>query len=238
MEHAHRESLLVTMQKPCQTRSIAVKMCRSRVFRIVTVGISLLSATVELRADDWPQWRGPNRDGVWGETGILDAIPTSGLLVRWRVRVGAGYSGPVVAQGRVFVTDHQFDPEVERVVCFDEATGKQLWVHSYSTDYKDMEYGNGPRAAPTIHDGKVYTLGTQGHLVCLDAIKGEVVWKKHLVADLRGQIPRYGASTAPLVVGDLLIVCAGGQSDASVVAVDRMNGELRWSKLSDRPAYS
>jgi outer membrane protein assembly factor BamB len=162
-----------------------------------------------VRADDWPQWRGPNRDGVWRETGILETIPASGLEVRWRAKVGAGYSGPVFAQGRVFVADHVFNPEVERVLCFDEATGKPLWVHSYPCNYKDMEYGNGPRAAPTVHDGKVYTLGTQGHLFCLDAARGEVVWKKSLAEDFHGQIPRYGASAAPLIVGDFLIVCAG-----------------------------
>jgi outer membrane protein assembly factor BamB len=189
-------------------------------------------------ADDWPQWRGPARDGVWRETGILERIPASGLEVRWRAKVGAGYSGPVVAQGRVFVTDHQFSPEVERVLCFDEATGKSLWMHSYPADYKDMEYGNGPRSSPTVHDGKVYTLGTQGHLFCLDAAKGEVVWQKKLADDFHGQIPRYGASAAPLVVGELLIVCAGGQPEASVVALDRKTGDLRWQALSDRPAYS
>jgi len=130
------------------------------------------------RADDWPQWRGPNRDGVWNETGILETIPAAGLPVRWRAKVGNGYSGPVVAQGRVYVTDHVFDPEMERLLCFNEATGKPLWVHSYPCDYKDMEYGNGPRASPTVHDGKVYTIGTQGHLLCLNAAKGEVAWQK------------------------------------------------------------
>src|SRR5262245_19865494 len=174
---------------------------RSKAFCAVVV-MGLLSSPAG-RADDWPQWRGPNRDGVWRESGIFEAIPASGLPIRWRTRVSNGYSGPVVAQGRVFVNDHQFDPEVERVVCFDEATGRQLWVHSYSVDYKDMEYGNGPRAAPTVHDGEVYALGTQGHLVCLRAANGEVVWKKHLVVDLHGQIPRYGASAAPLILGDL-----------------------------------
>ena len=213
-------------------------MNRPGTFQLLAVGFSLLSLTFAMRADDWPQWRGPNRDGVWRENGILDAIPPSGLDVRWRVKVGAGYSGPVVAQSRVFITDHQFEPEVERVLCFEEATGKPLWVHSYSSNYRDMEYGNGPRASPTVHDGRVYTLGTQGHLFCFDAIKGTVLWKKNFAADFHGQIPRYGASAAPLVVGNLLIVCAGGQPDASVVALDRMTGELRWSKLSDRPAYS
>ena len=101
-------------------------------------------------ADDWPQWRGPNRDGVWRETGIVETIPATGLKVRWRARVGNGYSGPAVANGRVVITDHQFNPEVERVLCFDEATGKPLWEHSYATSYANMEYGNGPRATPTI----------------------------------------------------------------------------------------
>jgi WD40 repeat protein len=210
-------------------------------FSPVTTWIALavlLTQTLVARADDWPQWRGPNRDGVWREAGIIESIPASGLSVRWRAKIAQGYSGPVVAQGRVFITDHQFDPEVERVVCFDEATGKLLWVHPYPCNYRDMEYGNGPRASPTVHDGKVYTLGTQGHLVCLGVAKGELVWKKDLTHDFHGQIPHYGASVAPLVVGDLLIVCAGGQPDASVVALDRTTGELRWSALRDRPAYS
>jgi WD40 repeat protein len=144
----------------------------------------------------------------------------------------------VVAQGRVFVTDHQVNSKVERVLCFDEATGKPLWVHSYPCDYQDMEYGNGPRASPTAHDGKVYTLGTRGDLFCLDAVRGEVLWKKNLAKDFNGRIPRYGASAAPLVAGDLLIVCAGGQPDASVVALDRNTGQQRWKALKDRPAYS
>jgi WD40 repeat protein len=208
------------------------------VTRVLAVVWLLLLRPAGAWADDWPQWRGPNRDGIWRETGILETIPPSGLTVQWRAKVGNGYSGPVVAQGRVFVTDHVFEPEVERVLCFEETTGKQLWTHSYPCDYRDMEYGNGPRAAPTVHDGRVYTLGTQGHLVCLDAGDGKLQWKKHLVADLQGRIPRYGASAAPLVVGDLLIVCSGGQSNASVVALDRTTGALRWSSLPDRPAYS
>ena len=206
-------------------------------FLAVAAG-SLLAADTRVRADDWPQWRGPNRDGIWRESGILETIPPSGLPVRWRAKVGSGYAGPAVAQGRVFVTDHVFDPEVERVLCFDETTGQQLWVHSYPCDYRDMEYGNGPRATPTVHDGRVYTLGTQGHVVCLDAANGEVRWKKNLVTDLQGKIPRYGASAAPLVVGDLLILCSGGQTNASVVALDKSSGALRWSCLPDRPAYS
>src|SRR5262245_1770637 len=197
-----------------------------------------LLATTTIRAEDWPQWRGPNRDGVWRGTGSLATIPPGGVKNRWRARIGNGYSGPVVAQGRVFVTDHKFNPEVERVLCFEEATGKPLWLHTYPCDYDDMEYGNGPRASPTVHEGKVYTFGTKGHLFCLDAAKGTVHWSKDLAKECNARIPRYGASAAPLVVGDLLVGCAGGQPEASVIAFDRHTGQERWKALKDRPGYS
>lgn len=191
-----------------------------------------------LRAEDWSQWRGAKRDGIWRETGILDRIPESGLLIRWRAPVGQGYSGPVVADGKVYITDRLANPDVERVLCFEEATGKPLWQHVYACEYADMEYGNGPRASPTVHEGRVYTLGTKGHLYCLDATKGDVIWKKDLVKDHNARIPRYGVSAAPLVEGDLLIVCAGGQPDATVIAFDKQSGEVKWKSLKDSPAYS
>jgi WD40 repeat protein len=205
--------------------------------RIAALLIALLFATAP-RAEDWPQWRGPDRDGVWHESGILQAIPESGMKVLWRARVGLGWSAPSVAMGKVFVTDRQLRPEVERILCFDQATGKPLWVHTYPCDYHEMEYGNGPRAAPTVHDGKVYTLGARGHLHCSDAAKGEVLWKKDLAAEFDAHVPTYGASAAPLVEGDVLIVVAGGRPDATVMAFDRNTGEVRWKALGDRPAYS
>lgn len=191
-----------------------------------------------LCGDDWPQWRGPRRDGVWRETGILESIPTGGLNYRWRVRIGNGYAGPAVARGAVFVTDYQPREAVERVLCFEETTGKPLWQHSYPCDYENMEYGNGPRATPTVHEGKVYTLGTKGHLYCLDAAGGKVIWTRDLVKEYDAQAPRYGASVAPLVDGEFLIVCAGGRPDATVIAFDRNTGLERWKALNDRPAYS
>ena len=98
------ESLLATAGGRCQTRRVAVSMSHSRALWTMAIALSLLQP-IDMCADDWPQWRGPNRDGVWRESGIFDAIPVSGLQVGWRARIGAGYSGPVVAQGRVFVTD-------------------------------------------------------------------------------------------------------------------------------------
>ncbi|HIK92323.1 MAG TPA: hypothetical protein EYG03_10130 [Planctomycetes bacterium] len=210
------------------------------VSRLTLIGTLIVVAyfTLELRADDWPQWRGPNRDGVWRETGIVNAIPPGALKVRWRAKVGRGYSGPVVSDGSVFVTDQVFNPEVERVLCFEEVTGKPVWTHSYPVDYENMEYGNGPRASPTVHDGRVYTLGTQGDFCCLDAATGDLFWKKDLQQDYDAAVPQYGAGVAPLVEGDLVIVCIGGQPDASVIAFDLVSGEERWRSLSDEPAYS
>ena len=205
---------------------------------LAAVFLNGLFIGTELRSDDWPQWRGANRDGVWRETGIVDAVPATGLKVSWRARIGRGYSGPVVAEGRVFVTDQVFEPEVERVLCFDETTGQVLWTHAYAVNYKDMEYGNGPRASPTVHDGRVYTLGTQGDLCCLDAATGRLHWQKDLEQEYDARIPRYGASVSPLVEGDVLIVCIGGQPNASVIAFDRIAGEERWKTLDDEAGYS
>lgn len=187
-------------------------------------------------ADDWPQWLGPQRDGIYRESGVIESIPIEGLPLRWRVRVGTGYSGPVVAGGRVYVTDRKLNPEVERLLCVDEATGELLWVNSHACDYQNMEYGNGPRASPTVAGGKVYTLGAMGLLTCTDAATGQVVWRHDLAAEFGARIPRYGASAAPLVEDDLLIVMAG--PPATVMAFDRATGEERWRALADRAGYA
>jgi len=211
---------------------------RSTPLQMACTLVLTLFCTWQLQADDWPQWRGPNRDGVWRESGIIEAIPPHGLKVRWRARVGRGYSGPVVAEGRVFVTDYQLDPEVERVLCFDEATGKPLWTHSYPVAYQDMEYGNGPRASPTVHEGKVYTLGTRSHLFCLEASTGKVLWKKDLANEYDAAPQEYGSSVAPLIEGDLVIISAVCQPAPTVLAFDKLTGQHRWQALEDRPGYS
>ncbi|TMQ33361.1 MAG: PQQ-like beta-propeller repeat protein, partial [Planctomycetota bacterium] len=144
----------------------------------------LLSAA--LRAEDWPQWRGPERDGVCHETGLLESFPARGLQVRWRVPVGWGFSSPVVAQGRVYLADSEVvKPKAkERVHCFDETNGKALWTHVYEVAYEDWAFDPrqeiGPVATPIVQNGKVYTVGRLGHLFCLDARKGEVLWRRNL----------------------------------------------------------
>ena len=123
-----------------------------------------LAASAGLLADDWPQWRGPQRDGVWRETGILDRFPAGGLTFRWRTPIGPGYAGPAVSDGKVYVLDRQKENETERILCLDARTGRILWTHVYPCRYRKVGYPAGPRATPTVAGGKVYALGTMGQL--------------------------------------------------------------------------
>jgi outer membrane protein assembly factor BamB len=199
-----------------------------------------LLVTAAIRADDWPQWRGPNRDGVWNETGILESFPPDGFKVRWRAPVGWGYSSPVVAQGRVYLTDSQLmrPKSEERVHCFDEATGKLLWTYSYDASYPDWAFTPNnegrPTSTPIVNSGRVYTLGMLGQLHCLEASKGSVHWKK----DLGKQYGQVWCNSSPLIEGDLLILVVGGKPNACVVAFDKHSGKAAWNALDDTATHS
>jgi outer membrane protein assembly factor BamB len=202
----------------------------------------LLSGAVSVQAEDWPQWRGLNRDGVWNETGIMESFPADGLKISWRTPVGRGWSSPVVAQGRVYITDVDVErPKfTERVLCFEEATGQLLWSHRYAVNYPDWAYSpdaGGPRATPIVQDGKLFTLGAAGHLFCLDAIKGEVMWEKSLAKEY-GLEPFSGITASPLIEDELLILYICGKPAACVVAFNKNSGKEIWKALDDAFTYS
>jgi outer membrane protein assembly factor BamB len=204
-------------------------------------------------AADWPQWMGPNRDGVWKETGILDKFPDGGPKKLWSAPVGGGYAGPAVAGGKVYVHDRKpaeggpkpasdFDsktklPGTERVLCLDAKTGKELWKHEYDCPYQ-VSYAAGPRCTPTVAGGKVYTLGTMGDLFCLDAETGAVVWKKDFKADYGATTPMWGFCGHPLVHEGLVIVPVGGK-DATLAAFEKDTGKEVWKAgKGGHPGYS
>jgi outer membrane protein assembly factor BamB len=195
-----------------------------------------------LAAEDWSQWRGDNRDGVWREDGIVEKFRTRRLEPLWRQSIGPGYSGPTVADDRVFITDRQTEPlQVERVHCFDAASGIKLWSHEYPCKYT-ISYTAGPRAHVTVDEGRTaYALGAMGHLHSFD-VGGAVLWKKDLNAeytiDESGRMPIWGIAAAPLVYDDLLILHIGGADGASVVALDKESGDEVWRALNDRAQYS
>ena len=206
-------------------------------------------------AEDWPEWQGAQRDGVWRETGIMKEFPKDGPPVRWRVKIGGGYAGPAVVGKRVYVTDKQLpagqkDPDnpfardrlnaTERVLCFDDADGSLVWKYEYDCPYT-VSYPAGPRTTPLVRDGRVYTLGAEGHLLCLDAEKGTLIWKKHFETDLKVQTPVWGYSSNPLLDGDKLIVFVGGKG-STVMAFHKDTGKELWRSLDSvtehGPGYS
>ena len=185
-----------------------------------------------LRAEDWPQWGGAQRDIVWREAGVVEQLPEGELPRVWSAPIGAGYAGPAVAEGRVFVTDRLAEENLERVLAFDAADGKPLWKQEYEAPY-GISYPLGPRTTPTVDGELVYTLGAVGHLLCLNAETGEVVWSKYLPEAVETKLPTWGLAAAPLIEGDQVIVLAGGADGALVVSFDKRSGEELWRALDD-----
>ncbi len=201
-------------------------------------------------ADDWPQWMGPTGDGVYYETGLVESIPAAGLDVKWRAEIAGGYAGPAVAAGRVYLFDYVKDSGdafndpgrraelvgAERVTCFDAESGERVWRFQYDCPYS-ISYPAGPRCTPTVDiegpadDGRVYTLGSEGDLHCLNATNGEPIWKRSFQADYGAAVPIWGFSAHPLVFGDL-VYCMVGGPEQTVVAFDKRTGEQRWKALS------
>lgn len=193
--------------------------------------------TISTQAEDWPQWRGPNRDAMWTESGLLESFPAEGLKVRWRSPVGVGWSSPVVSQGRVFVADAQLAGRSaqERVQCFDEAAGTSLWTYAYEVVYPEWAFTVGqegrPGATPIVEAGKVYALGGNGHVHCLEARTGKLLWEKRLekVVEIRELICR----ASPLIEGDLLVLFTGGKPGACLTALEKNSGKEVWRALDD-----
>lgn len=206
----------------------------------MTLALTLFAACLPTVAgDEWPQWRGPKRDGVWRESGLVERFPSKQIALKWKVPIAGGYSGPTVAAGRVYVTDRLEKPaEVERVHCFDWQTGRSLWSHSYECKYADFGYRAGPRASVLIDDGRAYSLGATGHLVCLDAAQGTVLWNRDLRAESKIRMPNWGIAAAPVIEGDLVIVHIGGEGEACLCAFDKRSGEPRWKALPDAACYA
>ena len=206
--------------------------------RILPAVFCTLIGFLQARADDWPQWRGPERDGVWRESGLIDKFAGPEVPIVWRAPIASGYSGPTVYEGRVYVTDRLVEPkQQERVHCFDAATGKPVWSYVYDCAYERVGYEAGPRASVGCDEGFAYALGTMGHLHCFEAATGKIVWQHDLDKEYKIQMPIWGISASPLVEGDLLIVQVGGEN-ACLAAFDKRTGAKRWKALDDRASYA
>ncbi|MBL9174317.1 MAG: PQQ-like beta-propeller repeat protein [Verrucomicrobiales bacterium] len=203
------------------------------------------------RSEDWPQWLGPKRDGHWRETGIVETFPAGGPPRVWQVPIGAGYSGPAVVGNRLYVMDRSVDegspkpkspfdastiPGKERVLCLDASNGGTVWTRDYVSPYT-VSYAAGPRTTPLVSGGRVYTLGTMGHLACQEASNGRLIWSRDFVADFGLKVPTWGVSAHPLLDGNRLICVVGGEGSVAV-AFDKDTGKELWRSLSAKePGY-
>ncbi|MGH9940857.1 MAG: PQQ-binding-like beta-propeller repeat protein [Pyrinomonadaceae bacterium] len=194
-----------------------------------------LTAVAQAGGGNWPQWRGPNRDGISKETGLLRQWPAEGPPLAWKIAgAGRGYSSLAIADGRMFTMGLRGDREY--VVAFDVANGKEVWATPHGGAFKN-DRGDGPRGTPTVDRDRLYALGGNGDLSCLDAKTGRLVWTMNVLQKFGGSNITWGISESPLVIDDKVLVNAGGPG-ASVVALSKKDGALIWKSQSDRAGYS
>jgi outer membrane protein assembly factor BamB len=183
-------------------------------------------------AADWPQWRGPNRNGFSQESGWLDQWPEAGPPVAWKANVGLGFSSLVVAAGRIFTLGHA-DNE-DSVVCLEADTGKEVWRHKYPAELGDKYYEGGTTGTPTVDGNHVFTLSRWGDCFCFEAASGKVVWSKNVQKEMGLRIPGWGFSGSPLVFSNLLILNVGEAG----LALEKSSGKIVWKSADKDAGYS
>jgi outer membrane protein assembly factor BamB len=189
-----------------------------------------------VRAPYWTGFRGPLRDGVYREQGLLTAWPVEGLRPLWKQPIGGGYASFAVAHGRAFTIEQRRGQEV--VTAYDVNTGRELWAHGWDGEFKEWMGGDGPRATPSWADGRVYALGALGELRCLEDKSGALVWRVNILEENAASNLPWGMAASPLIVDDLVVVLPGGPAGRSVVAYDAGTGKPRWAALNDKQGYS
>jgi outer membrane protein assembly factor BamB len=188
---------------------------------------------------DWPQWRGPNRDGLVSDAPVPLTWPKE-LKQEWKVTVGVGHSSPVVANGKIYVFARQADEEV--LLCLDSATGKEIWKSSQPISYEmhraARAHGKGPKSTPVLNNGNVCTLGITGVLSCHDGRTGKLKWRREFSKQYPNTSPLFGTAMSPLVLNGQVIAHVGGHDKGALTAFDAETGAVKWSNETDGPAYS
>jgi outer membrane protein assembly factor BamB len=200
---------------------------------------TVTSATTTIVAANWPQWRGPNRDGNVTAFPAPPVWPKS-LKDEWKVTVGVGHSSPVVSEGKIYVFARQ--GEEETLLCLDAVTGKELWRSGQAVAYEmhpaARGHGKGPKSTPIVGDGKVFTLGISGVLSAHDAKTGKLIWRKDFSKQYPITSPLYGTAMSPIIEKNLLIAHVGGHDKGALTAFDVNTGAVKWAYDADGPAYA
>ncbi len=212
--------------------------------KLLLLTVTFLASTLMTRADDWPQWRGPQRTGVSKETGLLKDWPKEGPRLLWKVNhVGGGYSTPSVANGRIYLIGSRGPDKMaeEFAIALDAKDGKEIWAARLGREGPNIiSPYPGPRATTTVDGDLVYALGSDGDLVCLDTVSGKERWRKSLHSDFEGKPGNWAYAESPLVDDDVL-VCTPGGAKATLAALNKKTGEVIWQSAvpgGDPAAYS
>lgn len=215
-----------------------VKKSYMRAIAVAAGAFVLMIAATEMRlasADDWPQWRGPQRDGTSSETGFAKTWPSNGPKVVWRAKSGDGYSAISVSNGRLYTM--WGEGNFEYLFCFNAADGKEIWRYKMGTNVFN-DQGSGPRATPIVDDGMIYAIGARGNLHAVNAGTGAHVWSHDMEKEYDARIPRWGYSGSPLIEGNRVFVEIGGKRDYAFGAFDKKTGKLLWHSESRDLGYS
>ncbi len=183
------------------------------------------------QAADWPQWRGPYRNGHSDET-VVSQFPASGPKVLWKAEVGVGFSSFAIANGRAYTIGHAGDQDT--VFCLDTKTGREIWKHSYPAELGDKYFEGGPTSTPTVSGDQVFVLSRWGDLFCFEAATGKVVWTKNIATETRATVPDWGFAGSPLVHEGLLVLNVGDYG----MAVDKKTGAIKWKSGTESAGYS
>ncbi|HMC28417.1 MAG TPA: PQQ-binding-like beta-propeller repeat protein, partial [Verrucomicrobiae bacterium] len=188
-------------------------------------------------AQDWPQFLGPRRNGTYSGTNIAKTWPAEGPPIRWQRKIGAGFSGPVVAAGKLILF-HRTDDK-ETVECLDADKATSLWSSSYPSHYRDdFGFDEGPRATPAIADGRVYTYGAEGLVSCWNLADGKKLWSVDGKKEYGAPKGFFGIACSPLVEGDSVLLNIGARDGAGIVAFDKATGKVRWKATDQEASYS
>ena len=210
-----------------------------RLYKWWLVCLLTLQPAAAAWSEDWPQWRGPHRDGSLSSAAAPAAWPER-LKLRWKLTVGEGHASPILAGGRIFIFTRQQGKETASSI--DPTTGRIVWQQSYAAPYTMNPaaswHGEGPKSTPLFSEGKLYTFGISGILTCWDTATGAVKWRKNFSKQYRATWPLFGTAMSPVADRGLLIAHVGGPDDGALTAFDAQTGQEKWRWTGDGPAYA
>jgi len=211
---------------------------RKMFLRLGILGALALTLPALSGTGDWPQFRGPDRNGE-AQAIDINNWAEDGPQVLWRREIGNGFSSITIADGKLFTmfADQNGEKRSEYVACLTQESGEVIWKTAIDDEFLD-EFGNGPRSTPTYDSGKIYALSSGGRMYCLDASTGKAVWNINFTDTFNTQVPRWGFSTSPLIEGDLVIIETGALEKEAFAALDKKTGEVRWKVADGQPGMT